>query len=202
MVNKALIFGLLLYIVTILFSIYQLPGTTELSVVALPMVSILLFRHFRVEFKGEKNIVFKYFSFILCVFISLILLFPIYSLFNNDYWQVEWSLMIGWILLIFLNIIYYSINFLRSKYKDYRTGYLILTLASIVYLIGTIISYSLDSEFREFKYVTSAALILLSVYLYFQFIYRKTLPKLQVGLTLFIGAIFIYIINLGYLFLI
>lgn len=202
MVNKALIFGLLLYIVTILFSIYQLPGTTELSVVALPMVSILLFRHFRIEFKGEKNMVFKYFSFILCIFISLILLFPIYSLFNNDYWQVEWSLMIGWILLIFLNIIYYTINFLRSRYKDYRTGYLILTLASIVYLIGTIISYSLDSEFREFKYVTSSALILLSIYLYFQFIYKKTLPKLQVGLTLFIGAIFVYLINLGYLFLI
>jgi len=201
MVNKVLISGLILYIVTILFSIYQLPGTLELSVISLPTVSLLLFRHFRVEFKGERNRFFKYFSFIVCFFISMTLLIPIYSLFKNAYWQIEWILMIGWVLLIFLNIIYYGRNFLRSRYRDYRIGYLIMTFAGFVYLTGTIISYSLDNDFKEFKYITSAALIVLSVYLYFQFIYRKTLPKLEIGITLFLGGIFVYLINLSYLFL-
>ncbi len=200
MATRILFISAIIYLITVIFSIYQLPGTLELGIFSIPTVSLLLFRYYRVNFKCEKNLVIKYFSLMMSVFISLSFLIPIFFYEGNHFPGLNEFQMISWIMLILFNIVYYLYFSIFSHGKKNKFGYLILIFVSILFLIETMISYTL-SDYMELKYITYTSLIILSVYVYFQFLWNKPLPKINLGQTLLIGAILMYVIDICYLVL-
>ncbi len=200
MATRLLFIGALVYLITVIFSIYQLPGTLELGIFSIPTVSLLLLRFYRVNFKLERNMLIKYFTLIMSVFISLSILIPIFFYNSNQFESLDEFMLISWLMIVILNIVYYLYHSIISNAKKHKAGYIILILTSFVFLIEAFISFSL-TDYLELKFITYSSLIILSVYLYFQFLWNKPFPKLYVGQTLLIGAIVVYMIDICYMVL-
>lgn len=194
--NKILVSGLALYLLTILFSTYQLPGTLELAIFSIPTVSLLLFRYHRIHLKGEKNVFMKFFSLMMSIFISISLMIPILTIKNNTLLNINQFLLMSWVMLISLNMIYYSYYLFYTRRKSYKMGYFIIVLSCIVFLLGTCISYYFSNEYTELKYITFFSLSLLSLYLFYQFAMKKTMPHIELGGSLLLGGVFMYMVDL------
>ncbi len=200
MATRLLFIGALVYLITVIFSIYQLPGTLELGIFSIPTVSLLLLRFYRVNFKTERNMLIKYFTLIMSVFISLSILIPIFFYNSNQFESLNEFMLISWLMIVILNIVYYLYHSIISNAKKHRVGYIILILTSVVFLLEAFISFSL-ADYLELKFITYSSLIILSAYMYFQFLWNKPFPKLYVGQTLLIGAIVVYMIDICYMVL-
>lgn len=194
--NKILVGSLVLYVITILFSIFRLPGTLELAIFSIPTVALLLFRYHRNNLLSEQNVFIRFFALIMSILISISLLMPIVTIKNGVLLHINRFLLMSWLMLILLNIIYYTYYMLYSKEKNSKMGYVILILSSFIFLIGTGISHYITDDFLELKYITSFSLTLLSFYLYYQFVFKKAVPHSEIGGSLFLGAIFMYVVDI------
>lgn len=196
MANKILIGSLVLYIITIFFSLFQLPGTLEMAIFSIPTVALLHFRYLRINLLRERNMFIKVFALIMGLLISISMLIPVITIKNNSLSNIGQFLVMSWVMLILLNIIYYSYYLVRSRERYSRMGYFIIILSGFVFLIGTGISHYIADDFMELKYITSFSLAFLSFYLYYQFILRKAMPNREIGGSLLLGAVFIYAVEI------
>jgi len=198
--DRILIIGLIFYFLAIVFNYYDWPGTVELSIFSVPTVSLLLFRYYRIHFKTESNMFIRFFSLLMSIFISISLFIPLISLSDNINVRPDQLLLMSWIMLIMLNIVYYSYYLLVAKQKTYKSGYLILIVTCMLFLIEGAIVYTLDQSFSDLKYTTFIAISFLSAMLILQIFRKKRIPKLELGYSLLIGSIFINFVNIFFLY--
>lgn len=198
--NRMLITSLFFYLLAIIFHYYQWPGTLELSIFSIPTVSLLLFRHYRIHLKMERNMFIRLFSILMSIFISISLMIPLISLNGKLNIRMDHLLLMSWFMLILMNLVYYSYYAVKTKMSEYKFGYLLILLACVLYIIEGTIIYSLDSGFITLKFATFIALLVMSIFLIVQMARKIEMPKIELGFSLLIGAVFINSINIFFLY--
>jgi hypothetical protein len=135
--NQILLGATFIYLVAVTFKLNNWPGATELSVLSAPMVSFLLFRHHRIFFKQEKNILLRHFMMYSSAFISFFIFLSLAGFTSFINISYDLILAFSWTSLTFQTVVYYVYYLISTKNKVKRIGYFTIFLIGLIYFIQT-----------------------------------------------------------------